>query len=235
MSFVSLRAPASYAPALITSLVAFAFGALSAVAQVEPQPSPTPETSSEHHDMTGMDMHGMSMPGMEMNDPGAEILMQHTSGTSLNPASAPMEMLSVNRGGWTVMGHVSAFLNYTDQSGLRGDDKFFSTNWAMGMAQRKLAGGTLMLRTMLSLEPATIKDRKYPLLFQTGETAFGKPIIDGQHPHDFFMELAAEYAHPLGRDSWVTLYVAPVGDPALGPVAFPHRTSAAELPHGHIK
>jgi hypothetical protein len=86
---------------------------------------------------------------------------------------------------------------------------------------------------MLSLEPATINNRRYPQLFQTGETAFGKQLIDGQHPHDFFMELAAEYVRKFGKAN-AYVYVAPVGDPALGPVAFPHRTSAAELPQAPL-
>jgi hypothetical protein len=47
-----------------------------------------------------------------------------------------------------------------------------------------------MLRSMLSLETLTI-GKKYPELFQTGETIGGRPIIDAQHPHDFFMEVAA--------------------------------------------
>jgi len=95
----------------------------------------------------------------------------------------------------------------------------------MGSAIRSLGTGAVQFRTMLSFEPATISQRRYPELFQTGETAFGRQIIDGQHPHDFFMELAAEYAHRIG-DAIGYVYVAPVGDPALGPVAFPHRASA---------
>jgi hypothetical protein len=31
---------------------------------------------------------------------------------------------------------------------------------------------------MLSLEPATVTDRRYPELFQTGETAYGVPLVD---------------------------------------------------------
>src|SRR4029078_6676802 len=86
----------------------------------------------------------------------------------------------------------------------------------------------------LSLDPATITGRRYPELFQTGETAFGSPIIDGQHPHNLFMALALRYTHPISEASSVTFYVAPVGDPALGPVAFPHRASAAELPQATL-
>jgi hypothetical protein len=83
---------------------------------------------------------------------------------------------------------------------------------------------------MLSLEPATISGRNYPELFQQGETAFGKPIVDGQHPHDFLMELAALYDLHLGKQALLSLYAAPVGDPAIGPTAYPHRQSASEDP-----
>jgi hypothetical protein len=91
-----------------------------------------------------------------------------------------------------------------------------------------------MLRSMLSLEPATVTDRRYPLLFQTGETAYGSPLVDAQHPHDFLMELSVQYAHPIGEKGTWNIYYAPVGDPALGPVAFPHRASALELPQAAI-
>jgi hypothetical protein len=87
---------------------------------------------------------------------------------------------------------------------------------------------------MLSFEPATISGRQYPLLFQQGETAYGKPIVDGQHPHDFFMELAAIYDYRINDRTLLTFYVAPIGDPALGPVAFPHRESASENPMATI-
>ena len=87
---------------------------------------------------------------------------------------------------------------------------------------------------MLSLEPATITDRRYPLLFQTGETAYGVPLVDGQHPHNFIMGLGFHYARELGGNTVLDLYFAPVGDPALGPVAYPHRASAMELPEAPI-
>lgn len=162
-----------------------------------------------------------------------DLLMRQTSGTSMNPAAAPMPMEMTMHGEWMLMIHGQAFLNHVEQTGPRGGDKFFSTNWVMPMAERPLAGGTLMLRSMLSLEPATI-GKTYPELFQTGETIHGRPIVDAQHPHDFFMELAAEYAHPINATTTAYVYAAPVGDPALGPVAYPHRASAAELPQATL-
>ncbi|HSB74201.1 MAG TPA: hypothetical protein VLC12_01050, partial [Terriglobales bacterium] len=160
----------------------------------------------------------------------ATILDHADSGTSVQPASTPRPMLMTSVGKWRVMFHGEAFVNELQQSGPRGGDKFFSTNWFMPMAQRELGPGQLTLRTMLSLEPATVSARRYPELFQEGETAFGRPIADGQHPHDFFMELAAIYDWKLNQHALLTFYGAPVGDPAMGPTAYPHRASATEDP-----
>jgi hypothetical protein len=91
-----------------------------------------------------------------------------------------------------------------------------------------------MLRAMVSLDPLTITQRSYPLLFQSGETAFGRPLTDAQHPHDALMELSVQYVRPVGERSLFTAYYAPVGDAALGPVAFPHRASAMELPQAAL-
>lgn len=126
--------------------------------------------------------------------------------------------------------HGEAFVNSAQQSGPRGADKIFSTNWIMPMAQRKLGRGKLTVKAMLSFEPATVTQQQYPELFQQGETAFGRPIVDGQHPHDFISELAAVYDYKFGEHTLLTLYAAPMGDPAMGPLAYPHRTSASEDP-----
>ena len=139
-------------------------------------------------------------------------------------------MIHTKLGGWHFAFHGVAFIGDIQQTSPRGADKFTSVNWFMGQARHRLAGGTFEATAMLSLDPATITGERYPELFQTGETAYGKPIVDGQHPHNFFMELALRYTHPLGEKTKLSLYFAPVGDPALGPVAFPHRVSASELP-----
>jgi hypothetical protein len=141
-----------------------------------------------------------------------------------------MAMLMSMKGKWMLMLHGQAFLNMLQQSGSRGSDKVFSTNWFMTMAQHTWGPGTFSLRTMLSFEPATVTKREYPELFQQGETAFGKPIVDGQHPHDFIMELAALYDVRLGENNLLSFYFAPMGDPAIGPLAYPHRASASEDP-----
>jgi hypothetical protein len=192
----------------------------SGLAQAQ-EPAPAPHSMSE---MPGMTAHPGTASFIEMLEHHA------VSGTDAEPASIPAEMLMTTRGAWKLMLHGEAFLNAVQQSGPRGAGKIFSTNWFMGMAQRKAGRGILTLRAMLSLEPATISNRRYPELFQQGETAFGRPIVDGQHPHDFFMELAALYDYKLGERALLSFYAAPVGDPALGPVAYPHRASASENP-----
>jgi hypothetical protein len=75
-----------------------------------------------------------------------------------------------------------------------------------------------------------VTGRRYPELFQSGETAYGKPIVDGQHPHDLIMELAGRYDARFGERTRLFVYGGPLGEPALGPVAFPHRASASENP-----
>ena len=181
-------------------------------------------------------MPGMQMPGMNMSTNSAEsFLMGLSSGTSVNPGSWPMPMLMKSLGSWNTMFMAQGFLVDTQQSGPRGGDKLYSANWLMASATHSAgSSGAFQFQLMLSLEPATITQRRYPLLFQTGETAFGKPIVDGQHPHDLIMAAGFEYARAFTENTTLELYFAPVGDPALGPVAYPHRASAMELPQAPI-
>src|SRR5206468_8154265 len=126
--------------------------------------------------------------------------------------------------------HGTGEVAYDNQGGPRGDEKLFSSNMLMGMAQRSLGPGTLGLRAMLSLEPGTIGKEGYPLLLQTGETANGRtPLVDRQHPHDLFMELAGSYSVASGNRS-LFIYGGFPGEPALGPPAFMHRYSGANIP-----
>lgn len=191
-------------------------------------PSATP-VSALQHDMAGM-QHNHAHGGMQSENFIGQILHHATSGTSAEPDSTPLKMLMFERNDWQFMLHGMTFLNATQQSGPRGADKIFATGWFMLMAQRKAPGGQLTLRVMASPEPATVTHRFYPELFQQGETAFGKAIADGQHPHDFIMELAALYDVKLGQHGLLSFYAAPVGDPAIGPSAYPHRASASENP-----
>jgi len=167
-------------------------------------------------------------------DPGT-FLMNLASGTSVNPGPGAIPMVMTQSGNWNTMFMGTAFLSGIQQSGPRGGDKLYSTNWFMASAEHSAgANGAFESVLMLSLEPATITDRRYPLLFQTGETAYGLPLVDAQHPHNFIMALGLHYAYKFAESTILDAYVAPVGDPSLGPTAFPHRASAAELPEAPI-
>ena len=159
---------------------------------------------------------------------------REASGTSWQPEASGMQGLHAWVGSWRLMVHADAFGVFTGQGGPRGGRQAFSTNMAMAAASRVLAGGTFTLRSMASLEPL-MGPQGYRLLLQTGETANGRTgLVDRQHPHDLAMELAAMYSHPLGaaRDARASAfaYAGWPGEPALGPPAFMHRGSAADIP-----
>jgi len=152
------------------------------------------------------------------------------SGTSWLPDESPMYAVHSQYGEWQLMGHGSLFLQFLKEGGDRGTKQFGSVNWAMGMATRTVGSGRVGLRTMLSLEPWTIGGCGYPDLLASGEICDGEPIVDRQHPHDLFMELGATYDRPLTSSLALQLYGSLAGEPALGPVAFPHRISATPNP-----
>lgn len=193
---------------------------------------PTAETQSGAGEA---EMGMMSMPGLF----GPYPMEREASGTSWQPQlTAPgrgmADMRMIHSNGWMLMGHVSLDLVYDSQGGRRGGDKGFLAGMVMGMASRPLAGGTLSFRGMLSPDPFMGKSG-YPLLLATGETADGAHhLIDRQHPHDFFAELAVAYSRPITSDISGFLYVAPVGEPAIGPPAFMHRSSAMDSPEAPI-
>src|SRR5262249_34914735 len=149
-------------------------------------------------DMAGMSMGAMPMTGMY----GPYAMSREASGTSWQPELARHEGLHLMRGPWMVMLHGFADGVYDRQGGDRGDRRAFGDNMGMAMAQRTVGPGLLGLRVMMSVEPATIGKAGYPLLLQTGETADGvTPLVDRQHPHDLFMELAGTYSVSSGDRS----------------------------------
>lgn len=176
----------------------------------------------------------MTMAPQTMEGPLGIPETRSGSGTSWLPDAAPLHAMHFTAGEWTLMLHGRVFLEYDRQDGPRGAEQVGSVNWAMLAATRSVAAGRLELRGMLSGEPGTIGSAGYPLLLQSGESNGGLPLRDHQHPHDLFMELAALYQRPLGGPLGVSLYLAPVGEPALGPVAYPHRPSAAYDPFAPI-
>ena len=215
-SLFSSRLAAASALALATA------GALSAQT-----PAPPDTMAAMHMTHSADTTHSMSM---DMADPIGIPMTRMGSGTTWLPDRSPMHAKHFTAGGWELMLHGVAFVQFDKQYTKRGDDQFGAPNWGMLMASHPLGGGRLTLRGMMSLDPFTVTSRGYPLLLQSGEEYRGQPLHDRQHPHDLFMELAAIYEHPIAHDVGLQLYLAPVGEPASGPVAFPHRPSASSDP-----
>jgi hypothetical protein len=184
--------------------------------------------------MPGMDHSGHDMGGMAMGDPSKP---GQGSGTSRLPGNEGGHhgIHFMPGGDWTLMAHGYVTGVYTKQTGPRGNDKLYAQSMAMVTAEKDFGVAKLQLRSMLSLEPL-MKHEGYPNLFATGETANGIGLIDRQHPHDLFMELAARVDVPVSDAVTVFAYGGPVGEPALGPSAFMHRRSAkynSEAPITH--
>jgi hypothetical protein len=192
------------------------------------------EGMHENHDMHTMD-HGNMSHSFSLNLP----MSRNGSGTAWLPDASPMYGTMYHSKSWMYMLHGSLFFRYNNQDfsdkGSRGDDGIDAPNWLMFMGQRKVEkNGLFHFSTMLSLDPLTVGGGGYPLLFQSGEEYKGKPLVDRQHPHDLFSELAVSYSQALSKKSDVYLYVGYPGEPALGPVAFMHRPSAMDNPDAPI-
>jgi hypothetical protein len=220
----------------MTALLMMMAGSVEPVFAQSAAPPPSHEQYQVPPAEPGQDGHAHPAPVQDhsqhqMQDmEGMEFLPREASGTAWLPDTTPMYGVQQQAGAWQLMWHGNAFAQFLHESGDRGNDQAGSINWFMGMARRSARGGRLGFRGMMSLEPWTIGGCGYPDLLASGERCEGEAIHDRQHPHDLFMELAAEYDRPLrGTLRW-QLYGGLSGEPALGPVAYPHRVSAMPNP-----
>lgn len=192
-------------------------------------------------------MHGMnhSIHNIDIGTPMGHAyslnlpMSRNGSGTSWLPDASPMYGVMMHSKKWMYMLHGNIALRYTKQDignkGSRGDDKFDAPNWFMAMGQRKIGEkGLFHFGAMLSLDRLTEGGNGYPLLFQTGESWKGNPLVDRQHPHDLFSELSVAYTYSISKKSDLTFYLGYPGEPALGSVAFMHRPSALSNPDAPI-
>ncbi|MET0710274.1 MAG: hypothetical protein ABWY82_26040 [Tardiphaga sp.] len=199
----------------------------------KPRSGMTMDHGQPGHDMAGHS--GMDMPGMKMTGYlGPYLMTREASGTSWQPDTSPHEGYHQQLEDWSVMTHGWINLNYDRQDGPRGANKTFASGMLMTMAQRQLGDGTFGVKAMLSPEPF-MGANGYPLLLATGETADGRHhLVDRQHPHELFMELAATYSYNLSKTTSLFVYGGLPGEPALGPPAFMHRTSGMDNPEAPI-
>jgi hypothetical protein len=169
-------------------------------------------------------------PGLAQHEHHEPAFPPFASGTSWLPAAAPLRGFHSTVLGWLVMLHGSVFAQYVRESGPRGNYQFGSVNWFMGEAERVLAGGTVRIRAMASAEVLTVTDAGYPQLLQVAQPYKGGTLPDRMHPHEMVSEAALMYDRNVGAGLRASLYLAAVGEPALGPVAYLHRPSAANDP-----
>lgn len=148
------------------------------------------------------------------------------SGTAWQPDSTPMFMWHARAGNWHLALHTNSFVGYDGTTTREGTGELISMNWLMGMAKHSAGSGDVTIRGMVSADPATMPANGYPLPLQTGEAYHGEPLNDRQHPHELVMEFSLRYRMPLADTAGLDFYFAPVGEPALGPAAFPHRFTA---------
>ena len=87
--------------------------------------------------------------------------------------------------------------------------EFVAPNWWMGMANRTTPHGQFTFTGMFSLDPATVGKAGYRELFHVGEVLDGLLLIDRQHPHDVFMQLAAVWRLPLTGSTGFTIAGGP--------------------------
>lgn len=201
--------------------------------------------NAQHHDKMRLDDDSLKINqdakqmshSFSLNLP----MNRNGSGTGWLPDDSPMYGYMKHFKKWMFMFHGSLFFRYNKQDifeeGKRGDEKWDAPNWFMAMGQRKTGKrGLFRFNTMFSLDPLSVGEEGYPLLFQTGETYKGKSLVDNQHPHDLFDELSLAYTHMVSKNMDITSYLAYPGEPAFGPVAFMHRISSfnnPDAPLGH--
>jgi hypothetical protein len=191
----------------------------------------------EHHTMPGKH-DTISVPmshAFSLNLP----MNRNGSGTGWLPDASPMYGYMIHSKKWMYMMHGSIFLRYNSQNfnndDKRSDSEFDAPTWFMLMGQRMVGKkGLFHFSSMFSLDPVIEGGNGYPLLFQTGESYKGQPLVDRQHPHDLFSELSVSYAHAFSKNVDAFVYVAYPGEPALGPVTFMHRPSSMDNPNSPI-
>ena len=194
-------------------------------------PQQMDSSRAQHHPDKAVMSHAYSL-NLPMN--------RNASGTGWLPDASPMYGYMLHSRKWMYMFHGNIFFRYNNQDvgdkGTRGDTKVDAPNWFMAMGQRKVgARGLFHFSTMFSLDPLFGGDG-YPLLFQTGETHLGEPLVDRQHPHNLFSELSVSYTQAFSDNVDAFIYLGYPGEPALGPVAFMHRPSSfnnTDSPLGH--
>jgi hypothetical protein len=121
---------------------------------------------------------------------------------------------------WKPFFEGAAFLTHASQAGPEeSQNKVFSTNWLEAGAEQRSGNLTIVVGTRVSLEPFTIPREGYPQLLQ-----YAPPLVDSMRAQDLVQEAAVGLQWKMAR-----VYLAPVGEPPLGPENFAQRVSSADF------
>ena len=134
------------------------------------------------------------------------------------------------RGGWELMAHGVIFVDYNQQGGPRGAGKAESVNWGMLMEQHQLGVGHNsfsgdVFRGIADLSASRIS-RTFPDWRDLSRRTAGRSPASAQ----CLCRVGGSVYLPLTKKISWELYGGPSAEPALGPVTYVHRASAAELP-----
>jgi len=118
------------------------------------------------------------------------------------------------------------FATHVSESGpLEPRNEVFSTSWFSAGVERSIGEhGSMTFRVRGSLEPLTSNREGYPQLLQFISIGSGGPLEDAMRAHDLLGEAAVDVRYRA-----LHLYLAPVGEPPLGPEPFERRASSTEF------
>lgn len=161
-------------------------------------------------------------------------LLRNISGTAANPGPEPHHARIVRSNEWTTFFDAQAFVTFSSETGpAEQRTEVFSTNWFSVGAQRTLGSRALFLvRGRVSLEPISMQeDAGYPQMLQliSPVEPTDAPLTDRMRPQSLLGEAAAHFAFRTSEASYLHLYGAFVGDPALGTPSYALRSSSREL------
>jgi hypothetical protein len=122
------------------------------------------------------------------------------------------------------------FGQYDRQGTIHGGGQLGVSDWEMATAAHEAGSGVFAATLGTSLESVVDGPRGYPELLQSGGSYQQARIANRQHPHPALMELAASFDQTLMEGLALSTFAAAVGEPAIGPVAYMHRPSAADDP-----
>ena len=117
------------------------------------------------------------------------------------------------------------FAQYMSSGTVRGAQGFAVSNWFAGSVARDTEAGTVSGSLMMSLEPLTVGECGYPRLITPTFLCFSRVLEDRAPAHPLIMDASVQLTQKLSNARAI-IRLGIAGEPAFGPVAYFHRSSA---------